>query len=224
MSSKPNFDHIAKRYRLLEYLTMGRMLEQTRLHLLPRLFTARNALILGDGDGRFLAQLLAENPHLHATAVDCSSAMLDLLRQRCAPYGDRLHTVLADALSFTPPAGAGYDLVVSHFFFDCFTEPEIDDLLRRIGPELAPSALWLVSDFRIPPGSMRLPAKILVRGLYLAFRAITGLRITRLPDHTSCLSAARFRRLERNLFLRGVLTTELWRRAPLSPEAQAQKE
>ncbi len=175
MSSKPGFDRIAKRYRLLEYLTLGRMLEQTRLHFLPRLLTARNALILGDGDGRFLAQLLAENSNLHVTAVDCSAAMLNLLRQRCTPYGDRLHTVLADALSFTPPAGAGYDLVVSHFFFDCFTEPEIDELLRRISPELEPSALWLVSDFRIPAGLMRLPAKILVRALYLAFRVITGL-------------------------------------------------
>lgn len=224
MSSKPSFDRIAKRYRLLEYLTLGRMLEQTRLHFLPHLLTARNALILGDGDGRFLAQLLAQNSNLHATAVDCSSAMLNLLRQRCTPYGDRLHTVLSDALSFTPPAGAGYDLIVSHFFFDCFTEPEIDELLRRIRPELEPSALWLVSDFRIPAGLMRLPATILVRGLYLAFRAITGLRITRLPDHTSCLSAARFRRRERKLFLWGVLTTELWRGADLSLEAQAQKE
>src|ERR1700735_883293 len=83
MRGQPNFDHIARPYRWLEYITLGRALEQCRLHYLPSLLNRKRALVLGDGDGRFLAQLLAQNPHLHAHAIDTSATMLQLLRHRC---------------------------------------------------------------------------------------------------------------------------------------------
>ena len=60
--AEPNFDLIARPYRWLEYLTFGPTLQQTRLHYLPALLHSRNALVLGDGDGRFIAALLAANP------------------------------------------------------------------------------------------------------------------------------------------------------------------
>jgi ubiquinone/menaquinone biosynthesis C-methylase UbiE len=210
MSSPANFDPIARPYRTLEYLTLGRKLEQTRLHFIPKLRMARNALVLGDGDGRFLASFLAINTSVQTTAVDSSAAMLDLLRRRCSPYVSRLKTVQVDALIFTPATDVPYDLVVSHFFLDCFTEEQLQQLIARITPALRPGAQWLVSDFRVPPGNMHLPARIFVRSLYLAFRLLTGLRVTQLPDHAGCLSAAGFHCIGRQMFLSGILTTELW--------------
>lgn len=210
MSNPANFDRIARPYRALEYLTVGRKLEQTRLHFLPQIGTARNALVLGDGDGRFLASFLAANPTVKATAVDGSAAMLELLRRRCSRYASRLETVQADALAFSPATGLPYDLVVSHFFLDCFTEEQLDQLIARITPVLRPGSRWLISDFRIPPGRVHLPAYVFVRSLYLAFRVLTGLHVTRLPDHAGCLSAAGFQCIGRQMFLSGILTTELW--------------
>jgi hypothetical protein len=57
---------------------------------------------------------------------------------------------------------------------------------------------------------MRIPAKILVRGLYLAFRNLTGLRASRLPDHAAALSRAGFSLTSQHISLFGMLTTELW--------------
>lgn len=210
MNSPANFDRIARPYRTLEYLAVGRKLEQTRLHFLPRLTTARNALILGDGDGRFLASFLAANTIVEATAVDGSAAMLEILRRRCAPHASRLKTVQGDALAFTPATEVPYDVVVSHFFLDCFTEEQVQQLITRITPALRPGGQWLISDFRVPPGNMHLPARAFVRSLYLAFRILTGLRVTHLPDHAVCLSAAGFQCIGRQMFLSGILTTELW--------------
>lgn len=218
MKTPPNFDRIAKPYKRLEYLTMGRLLEQTRLSLLPRLLEAQSALILGDGDGRFLLHLLAANATVRCTAVDISASMLRLLRERCAPYAGRLSTRQCDALRFTPPENTRYDLVVTHFFLDCLTQAEVDELIARLLPSLSPSSLWIVSDFRIPAGRMRLPARILVRSLYLAFRLLTGLRTTRLPDHRASLSAAGFACIERRLFGAGILTSELWQRIDHAPK------
>jgi|UPI00047EB231 SAM-dependent methyltransferase len=211
MSRTANFDAIAVPYRTLEYLTLGKKLERTRLHFLDRVRTAHRALVLGDGDGRFLAQLFAANPKLQVTAIDSSARMLDLLQQRCALFADRLQTVQVDALGYIPSPSATYDLLVSHFFLDCFTERQLNELIGHIAPALEANAQWLLSDFRIPSGRMRLPAQVLVRSLYLAFHILTGLRTTSLPHHASCLSAAGFARVDRKLYLGGILSAELWR-------------
>jgi len=57
---------------------------------------------------------------------------------------------------------------------------------------------------------MRLPALILVRGLYLAFRILTGLRTNRLPNHAEALSEAGLVRTACHPSFSGMLITELW--------------
>jgi SAM-dependent methyltransferase len=207
----PNFDAIARPYRWMEYLTFGGSLQRCRTHFLPQLTESRRALVFGDGDGRFLAALLAANPALHADAVDSSPAMLRLLEQR-AHAPTRLRTHLAGALDFTPDRTC--DLVATHFFLDCLTTGEIAVLCECITPHLAPNARWVISDFRIPSGPMRWPARILVRLLYLAFRIFTGLPVTHLPDHSAALDAAGFVRVAQHHSLAGVLTAELWEYTP----------
>ena len=209
MTTQPNFNPIARPYRWLEYLTLGPVLQQTRCHYLPSLTQQKSALIIGDGDGRFLAQLLTQNPNLQAEAIDTSATMLHLLRQRCAPYADRLQTHQTDALAFQPTKK--YDLVVTHFFLDCLTQTQLEALITRITPHLSPNALWLISDFRIPPtGPMRPIARAYIRSLYLAFRILTNLRVSTLPDHATPLIQSGFTRIAQHHRLAGLLTTELW--------------
>ena len=57
---------------------------------------------------------------------------------------------------------------------------------------------------------MRLPARLLVRSLYLAFRLLTGLRTTHLPDYATPLTQAGLNRVAHQHRLAGLLTTELW--------------
>ncbi len=207
-----NFDAIAKLYRRLEYLTLGPLLQRCRTHFIPALLQQHRALVFGDGDGRFLAELLRANATLQADAVDTSAAMLELLRHNCGEAADRLRTRQADARDFIP--SGSYDLIVTNFFLDCLTQPELDVFVQRIALSLAPEGLWLVSDFRVPGGPLRLPARIFVRSLYLAFRILTGLRTTRLPDHHLPLRAANFTRAARHISLFGILMTELWQPIP----------
>jgi ubiquinone/menaquinone biosynthesis C-methylase UbiE len=209
MNPQPNFNRIAHPYRWLEYLTLGPILQQTRCHHLASLTQQKSALILGDGDGRFLAQLLTQNPHLQAEAVDISATMLHLLRQRCTSHLDRLQTHQTNALDFTPTKK--YDLVVTHFFVDCLTQSELETLIAQIFPHLTPQALWLISDFRIPPtGPMKPIARLYIRGLYVAFRILTNLRAQALPDHATPLTQSGFTRIAQHHRLGGLLTTELW--------------
>ena len=205
-----NFDRIARPYRWLEYLTFGPMLERCRFHRIPQLAFARRALVIGDGDGRFLARLLAANPHLQADVIDQSPAMLRLLESRVTAIGarTRVHIHHGDALAFQPTGT--YDLVITHFMLDCLSTDEVQTLAARIRPHLAPNAIWVVSEFAIPSGRAALPAKFIVAALYAAFRVLTRLRTRALPDYAASLAAAGFTLADRRHFLGGLIVSDLW--------------
>lgn len=212
-----NFDFVARLYRWVEYLTLGRALEQCRFALLPRVGGRERALVLGDGDGRALALLLDASPRLQADAVDASAVMLSLLRSRCraAVAEGRLRTFCEPAGAFVAQMSAAplrYDLVVTHFFLDCLEQPEVETLVLDAVAAMTADGVWLVSEFRIPESRLRSLAKVLVGGLYFAFGVLTGLRVTELPDHAGAMRAAGLERVEQRLSLGGILATEIWRR------------
>jgi SAM-dependent methyltransferase len=211
MSTQPNFNSVARLYRWAEYASLGPLLQRTRTHFLPQLYGRRKALLFGDGDGRFLAQLLRQNAALEATAVDTSDAMLHLLRERCSNAGSRLQTVQVSAMDAKVPPGT--DLIVTHFFLDCLTQPEVDALARKIAGSTLPGALWLLSDFQVPRRPLvRLFAGLYIRSLYLAFRILTGLQVQSLPNPEAALEQAGFARLCRHEKLLGLIYTEIWQR------------
>ena len=210
--STANFNRVARVYRWAEYLAFGHALERCRSRYLPEVGHCRSALVLGDGDGRFLSRLLQQNTAMTANVVDSSASMLALLQRR-VDRGNGQHRVAlhhADARNFLPPVG-DCDLIVTHFFLDCFTNAELETLVPRIASKVRPGALWLVSEFNIPANSpMRLPARIIIRLLYLAFRLLTGLRPTHLPDQSATLISAGLRRIRQHPSLGGLLVSELW--------------
>jgi SAM-dependent methyltransferase len=219
MSRKANFDPLARAYRWLEYLSFGPILEQTRLHYLSRLNRSKRALVLGDGDGRFLARFMAFNKEVRVDAVDSSAAMLSQLENRVGRLGPaasrRLTVHQADALRFVPTVG-GYDLVVTHFFLDCFSGCELESLVRSLAPHLEADALWVASDFAVPQsGPASFLARLVVRVLYQAFGLLTGLETRELPQYARILRAAGLRLVETNTRLRGLLISELWQLRPL---------
>jgi SAM-dependent methyltransferase len=211
----PNFDRIARPYRWLEYFSFGPYLNRCRFHYLDELKDSRYALILGDGDGRFTARLLRENSLIKVIAVDSSAAMLDLLRNRVKKLGPaavrRLQTEQTDALDFSADVSS-YDAVITHFFLDCLDEVEIAALVLRLRPSLVPGAVWIISEFRIPSQEPAASfARLVVGGLYLAFRIVTGLRARRLPRYGLILEAAGFE-LELHEFQpAGLLVSQRWR-------------
>jgi len=210
----PNFNAIARPYRWLEYLSFGPMLERCRFHRLPELADAQHALVLGDGDGRFLARLLKQNPQIRADVVDRSPAMLRLLSGRIAKIGahDRITQHCADSRDFTPTGSpsATYDVVVTHFFLDCLTTSEVQTLAARIRNHLRPGARWIVSEFAIPRGPLSIPAKLVVGSLYAAFRFLTRLTARRLPDHASAFRACELALISQRRWLGGLLISEMW--------------
>ncbi len=199
-------------YRWAEFLCLGTLLQRTREHFLRDVAGTRHALVLGDGDGRFLARLLERSPSTSAMAVDTSAAMLSLLGDRCRFASERLTTLRADFTALPRNLDlSGTDLVVAHFALDCLSQGDLDRLAGSLAERLRPGALWVVSDFALPPDQpWHTLARVYLRLLYLAFRLLTGLRTQRLPDVQGSLGRNGFSRIRRAQWLKGLLYTEIW--------------
>ena len=206
----PDFNRLAHIYRWLEWFSFGPILSRCRYVFLPEMKNRHSALIIGDGDGRFTARLLQQNPHITVDAVDASEVMLLELTRRAKSNAKRLNTHNADAREFNP-ASRHYDLVATHFFLDCLSTDEVAHLADCLRGSMTDGALWVVSEFAIPKTRYgRLVAKPLITALYRAFGMLTGLRVRRLPDHPTALSQSGFKLIQRRERLFGLLVSELW--------------
>ncbi len=208
-------DLIAPWYAPVEHLCFGRALERRRTAFLNRVEGARNALSCGEGDGRFLAALLQANPAVQVTAIDASRKMVQVAGQRVARMGtgfqERASLHCAEIGAFHPPGS--YDLIATNFFFDCFSTPEVSDIVGRIAGWAAPRAQWIVSEFAQPSDPLaHLWTGAVIRSLYAAFWVTTGLRTNRLPDYRAALAAAGFELQCEEHACGGLLVSELWQR------------
>ncbi len=206
----PNFDGLARIYRWMELLTFGPWLQRCRCAFLGDLTRCRRAVILGDGDGRFTAQLLRANSTIEIDAIDLSAVMLRALLRRAGQNAPRVRAHCADA-RMGQPAHPPYDLIVTHFFLDCLTGDEVRSLADRLRGALSPAGLWVVSEFAIPEGAFgRWVARPEVGLLYRAFALLTGLAVRNLPNHAAALHAAGFSLLTCRSCLGGLLIAEIW--------------
>jgi hypothetical protein len=197
-------------YRWLEYLSFGPWLARCRSAQLAHLTGARHALILGDGDGRFLRQLLAINPGLYADVVDSSRSMLKILDRRVRRTGgEKISLHLADGLEWEPIGH--YDLIVSHFFLDCFFPDQLEQLFDRVLPHAQPGAQWVVSEFAVPRNPLTaFLARGIIASLYRVFGLLTGLPVRALPDYIGCMARRGLVLSHERRFLAGLLRSELW--------------
>jgi SAM-dependent methyltransferase len=217
MNPPPNFNRLARLYLWMELVSFGPWLMLCRCAYLNECCTARHALALGDGDGRFTARLLRENSAIQIDAVDVSPAMLEALVYRTSPNAARVHAFHSDIRRWQPE-NPPYDLIVSHFVLDCLTTEEVESLASKFACAVSPGSLWIVSEFAVPANWFGwLVARPAVWALYRAFGWLTGLQVRRLPDHSIALRQAGFILQERKRWLGGLLISELWTLAPAGP-------
>lgn len=213
-----SFDRIAPHYRWIEGCCAGQALQRCRTAFLETLEAPARVLIVGEGDGRFLAELIRRHPRAEVTCVDASAAMLQLARARIDPAA-RVAFVHADILNWTPPT-AFYDLIFTPFVLDCFRPDELAAVVEKLAAAAAPAARWRVSDFHIPAaGPARWLARALLRFLYAFFREVARVPADHLTPPDDFLRCAGFVLGERKLFRGGLLHSDLWIRPGPEPVA-----
>jgi ubiquinone/menaquinone biosynthesis C-methylase UbiE len=209
-----NCDAIAAAYRWLEYAVFGRKLENSRFAFLNVAAGRQRALLVGDGDGRFLVRLAAAHPQLEIDSIELSGKMIGLAKQRIhtAKLADpsRIRFIHADvrAVKLAP---ARYDLVAMNFLLDCFQADELSCIVRRIKHACLPQAAWMVAEFQQPSSGWRAwHAFVWLRTMYLFFRFAAQLETQSLPPYEQILRNAGFHLMAKHTSRAELISSALW--------------
>ena len=209
-----NCDAIAAAYRWLEYAAFGRKLESSRFAFLDVAAGCKRALLVGDGDGRFLVRLAAAYPQLEIDSVELSGKMIGLAKQRihAAKLADpsRIRFMHADVRT-VELATTRYDLVATNFLLDCFRADELSCIVRRIKHACLPQAAWMVAEFQQPSSGWRAwYAFVWLRTMYLFFRFAAQLETQNLPPYEQILRNAGFRLTAKHASRAQLISSALW--------------
>lgn len=218
-----SFDALAPFYRGLEYALAGRLMQRCRTAFLQEASTCRQALILGEGPGRFLEALLRCHPQVQVTCVERSAPMVKACRRRLESAGldcSRVRFEICDVLEWVP-AGVSYDLIACHFFLDCFTPEQIREIVGKIGRQASPSSRWLLSDFCVPSGGwQRGRARVILSLMYAVFRRLTRIEASKITPPDPYLAAEGFQLRGRRHFSQGLMHADFWERVAAVGEGE----
>lgn len=210
-----SFDTFAPHYRNMEVILAGGILQRCRTAFLAKVAGCRHALLLGEGPGRFLVELLRVNPRVKVVCMEQSPRMIQEARRAVKRNGlddARVRFEQRDALSWRPPRAA-FDLVVTNFFLDCFRREELKGLIAKVAVSATDEARWLLADFRLPErGWRQARARVVLALMYRFFRCATGLSASRLTPPDRFLEAAGFRLTHQRLVNFGLVHADLWLR------------
>ena len=212
-----SFDVLAPHYRWMEALLAQEKLQRCRLAFLDTVAATRpqNILIVGQGPGRFLVECRRRLPWARIQCVDSSEGMLSVARKRLERAGldsKNVSFVHCDVLEWDAPAGSA-DLLVTHFFLDCFRADQLQQVVSRLAAAACPESCWLLADFQTPAGTVRaLRARLILKLMYTFFRVATNLSARSLASPDRFLREHGFQlqaRVEKDW---GLLRSDLWKR------------
>ena len=211
---KTTFDLIARFYPLLEQTVFGSTLSRARGFFIPRVTEGNKILLLiGEGNGRFLFEMVKQTSSASVTVVDSSARMLAAAARRIATVDrySRIKLIHADILEWRASA-AHYDRIVTHFFLDLFPPYHIRRIVEKISRLATENALWINVDFTSE--NQRVRQKLLMWPQYRFFRISAGIEAPRLFDSRPCIRQAGWEMLEGRSLDSGWISAHLMCRPP----------
>jgi ubiquinone/menaquinone biosynthesis C-methylase UbiE len=215
--SKATFDLVANFYPLLEQAVFGSKLNRARRSFISRVTEGSKILLIGEGNGRFLFEVVKQTSSASITVVDSSARMLAAASRRIATAEfSRVELIQADILEWQSAAG-GYDRIVTHFVLDLFPPDCIRRLIEKISQLAMEDCLWINVDFTSDKQSV--PQKFLMWAQYRFFRTFARIEASRLSDPRPLIRNANWKILETKMLDSGLILASLLARTQGSVSA-----
>ena len=186
-----NFDLIAKHYNWIEKIIFRSDLEKVRRMNLALVKNAKSILLLGDGDGRFLEQVSLMGTDAFIVSVDSSAKMIDLAKRKLKKSSLNVEFNCTKIEDFQPIDNFKPDLIIAHFFLDCFTHDEVKLIIDRVSGWAAANAKFVISDFLLTKNASfnRIYQKMLTKIMIRFFRLFCGISTRFLPNIPKIMTA-----------------------------------
>jgi ubiquinone/menaquinone biosynthesis C-methylase UbiE len=217
--SKASFDLVAPFYPLVEQAVFGSKLSRARRTFISRVAEGRKILLIGEGNGRFLFEVVKQTSSASITVIDSSARMLSAASRRIATAdsSSQVELIQGDILEWQSVV-ARYDRIVTHFVLDLFPPDGIRRLIEKISQLAMEDCLWINVDFT--SGKQSLPRKLLMWTQYRFFRIFARIEASRLSDPHLLIRDANWKILETKLLDSGLISACLLARGELSVSAR----
>jgi ubiquinone/menaquinone biosynthesis C-methylase UbiE len=208
-----SFDLLAPHYRWMEAVLAGDKLQKCRVHWLDSVRHCRRALLVGEGNGRFLEVCAERLPDAQFTIVDASAKMLHEAEMRWRNAGGDNRATFIHATLPGLKLPQSFDLVVTNCFFDCFNREQLPMVVEDIARCATDDAIWLVTDFNIPQsGWPKWRAKAVLQLAYTFFRLTTKIAAREICPPDEFLRNSGFQLSQRVEADAGLIYSAVWKR------------
>ncbi|MBF0597250.1 class I SAM-dependent methyltransferase [Faecalibacter rhinopitheci] len=174
-----NYNFIAPYYDILSRICFLNRQQIAHHVILKHLKSGNRILWIGGGSGWFLQELNSLQINLEIDYVELSKVMVDKASSKI--YENlKVNYYCEDMFSFN--YNRGYDVVISAFIFDHFTEIQCEKLFRKINPFLIKGGKWFYLDFSTKQTKFQ---QFLTQSMIMFFNVVAGLNNSHFPkiDH-----------------------------------------
>ena len=204
---KRSYNVVAPFYDRLLRLIFGDDVLQSQIYLVNAIKPDSSVLIIGGGTGYILEEISRKHPNgLAVTYVDISKKMIDLSKKRNA--GDNEIFFVNQSISdvaFT----AQFDVVVTPFFLDNFSNSTAEVVFAKINAALASGGLWLFADFQLSEMN-NLWQKFLLKYMYFFFRFLCNIEASHLPDTAFLFEKYQYQLISTQTFYKNFICSSIY--------------
>jgi spermidine synthase len=206
-----DFHLVAPVYTTFESLAYGEALSVARLAFIEIVLKAPRVLLIGEGNGRFLAACLANKTGGSVTVIDSSARMLQLLQRRISniEVETRLDLVHVDFFDWDAKS-APFDVVVTHFFLDLFRPFTQRRFVDKLSALTHTESDWVDVEYRA--SSPTLKERWMERLTYGFDRLFSGVEADRHYDPLPTIHAGGWTVRQKRNFLKGAVLARVLRR------------
>lgn len=198
-----NYDNTARFYDPLSRLVFGRAQVNAQIYLLQLIKAQSRVLIVGGGTGWILEEISELHPTgLTIAYVEVSGPMMDLSKKRnCGNNTVEFIQQPIEEVNLVQP----FDVVITSFLFDNFTQASSEKLIVQIDRLLIPGSIWLFTDFQLTGKWWQRP---FLKAMYLFFSAVGRMETSVLPDPASCFNLLGYNKIaEKEFFGNFIIST-----------------
>jgi len=202
-----NYNNSAWFYDGLSRLVYGRALVNAQVYLLQQVPANTNVLIIGGGTGWILEELTKIHPAgLQITYVEIAPNMIALSEKRNT--GTNQVTLINDAIE-NVALSAGFDIVITPFLLDNFTESTLNKVFAHISSLLKKDELWLNASFQLTGKWWQ---QVLLKTMFIFFRITCGIEASKLPGIAACFEMNGYKLITEQPFFGDFIGSKVYRK------------
>lgn len=174
---KTDYNNSVWFYDALAYVIFGKTINNSQTCFLKSINQGSSILIVGGGTGWILDEISKrQSSGLEIVYIEKSIKMIKTASKRL--IGSNKVIFIHEAVEICM-LNKSFDVVITPFLFDSFSNPTIDLVFKKLADKLKPGGFWLYSDFI---ETKKLRHKLLLKIMYLFFKVVCKIDAEGLPD------------------------------------------